>query len=39
MSQVARSDRHQEVLERLLDSGHAYRSSATADDVKEFKAR
>ena len=39
ISQVARSDRHQEVLQRLLDSGHAYRSTATADDVKEFKAR
>ena len=39
ISQVARSDRHQEVLQRLLDSGHAYRSTATADDVKEFKAQ
>src|SRR5947208_2269866 len=39
ISQVARSDRHQEVLQRLIDSGHAYRSTATADDVKEFKAR
>ncbi len=39
ISQVARSDRHQEVLQRLLDSGHAYRSTATADDVKAFKAR
>ena len=37
ISQVARSDRHQEVLQRLLDSGHAYRSTATADDVKAFK--
>src|SRR3954452_20347736 len=39
ISQVARSDRHQEVLQRLLDSGHAYRSTATADDVKAFKAQ
>ena len=39
ISQVARSDRHQEVLQRLIDSGHAYRSTATSDDVKEFKAR
>src|ERR1700754_3386662 len=33
ISQVARSYRPQEVLQRLLDSGHAYRSNATADDV------
>jgi glutamyl-tRNA synthetase len=39
ISQVARSDRHQEVLQRLLDSGRAYRSTATGDDVKAFKAR
>jgi glutamyl-tRNA synthetase len=39
ISQVARSERHQEVLQRLLDSGHAYRSTATGDDVKAFKAR
>ena len=39
ISQVSRSDRHQEVLQRLLDSGHAYRSTATADDVKAFKAQ
>ncbi|HEY7620104.1 MAG TPA: glutamate--tRNA ligase [Solirubrobacteraceae bacterium] len=37
ISQVARSDRHQEVLQRLLDGGHAYRSTATADDVKAYK--
>jgi len=37
ISQVSRSERHQEVLQRLLDGGHAYRSSATADDVKAFK--
>src|ERR1700727_784774 len=36
--QTERSDRHQEALAQLLDSGHAYRSSATGDDVKAFKA-
>jgi glutamyl-tRNA synthetase len=39
ISQVSRSDRHQEVLQQLLESGHAYRSSATADDVKAYKER
>jgi glutamyl-tRNA synthetase len=38
ISQVSRTDRHEEVLERLLDEGHAYRSNATADDVKAYKA-
>jgi glutamyl-tRNA synthetase len=38
ISQVSRSDRHQEVLQRLLDDGHAYRTNATADDVRAFKA-
>ena len=38
ISQVARSDRHGEVLQRLLDAGLAYRSTATGDDVKAFKA-
>ncbi len=37
--QTQNAPRHAEVLERLLESGHAYRSQATADDVKEFKAR
>jgi len=37
ISQVARSDRHQELLRRLLDEGHAYRSTATAQDVKAYK--
>ena len=32
ISQVSRSDRHGEVLQRLLDDGHAYRTTATADD-------
>lgn len=39
ISQVSRTDRHQEVLERLLSDGHAYRSTATADDVKAYKER
>src|SRR6478609_6441562 len=37
ISQVSRSDRHQEVLQKLLDQGHAYRTNATAEDVKAFK--
>jgi glutamyl-tRNA synthetase len=39
ISQVARSDRHQEVLQQLLDGGHAYRSNAAADDVRAYKDR
>jgi glutamyl-tRNA synthetase len=39
ISQVARTDRHQEVLERLLADGHAYRSTATGEDVRAFKER
>jgi glutamyl-tRNA synthetase len=35
--QSERGERHQEVLQQLLDSGHAYRSNATAEDVKAFK--
>src|SRR6202049_243731 len=30
--QSERSERHQEALEALLESGHAYRSSATGED-------
>src|SRR4051794_29307769 len=37
ISQVSRSDRHQEVLQQLLADGHAYRSNATAQDVKAYK--
>ncbi len=36
--QTANAPRHAEALARLLDSGHAYHSSATADDVKAYKA-
>jgi glutamyl-tRNA synthetase len=35
--QSERSERHREVLRALLQSGHAYHSSATAEDVKAFK--
>ncbi len=35
--QTARSERHREALAALLESGHAYRSSATAEDVKAYK--
>ena len=37
--QTARAERHAEVLSQLLGSGHAYRSTATAEDVKQFKLR
>jgi glutamyl-tRNA synthetase len=37
--QTQRSERHAEALGQLLNSGHAYRSSATADDVRAYKAR
>ena len=35
--QTERSERHGEALGALLDSGHAYRSNATAEDVKAYK--
>jgi glutamyl-tRNA synthetase len=37
--QTARARRHAEALQALLASGHAYRSGATAEDVKEYKRR
>ena len=37
--QSQRAERHAEVLTQLLESGHAYHSSATADDVKAYKQR
>src|SRR5579863_2101928 len=37
--QSAFEERHREVVQMLLDSGRAYRSSATAEDVAAFKAR
>jgi glutamyl-tRNA synthetase len=36
--QSERAERHGEVLESLIESGHAYRSNATAEDVKAYKA-
>jgi glutamyl-tRNA synthetase len=39
ISQVSRSDRHQEVLQRLLAEGHAYRSTATGEDVRAWKEK
>jgi len=39
VSQVERTPRHAEVLQQLLDAGHAYRSTATGDDVKAYKAK
>src|ERR1700691_4947820 len=35
--QTARSERHRQALQALLESGHAYRSNATAEDVKAYK--
>ena len=35
--QTDRSERHREVLAALLETGHAYRSGATAEDVKAYK--
>jgi len=39
ISQVSRSERHQEVLAQLLDEGHAYRSNATKQQVDAYKAQ
>src|SRR3954470_7221551 len=36
--QTANEQRHREVIAQLLDGGHAYRSNATGDDVKAYKA-
>src|SRR5436305_9773474 len=38
MFQTERAARHAEVLQQLLDSGHAYHSTATAEDVRTYKA-
>ncbi len=37
--QTANAPRHAEALQQLLDGGHAYRTTATADDVKAYKER
>jgi glutamyl-tRNA synthetase len=36
--QTERGERHGEALRTLLDSGHAYHSNATAEDVNAYKA-
>jgi glutamyl-tRNA synthetase len=38
VSQAERADRHAEALQRLLESGAAYRDAATATDVEAWKA-
>jgi glutamyl-tRNA synthetase len=38
ISQASRAERHQAALQRLLESGAAYRDSATAKDVEAWKA-
>ncbi len=38
LSQAGRAERHAEALARLLESGHAYRDSATAKEVEAWKA-
>ena len=37
--QSERAARHREALDQLLADGHAYHSTATADDVKAYKQR
>src|SRR6516165_11243591 len=37
--QSERSERHREALEALLEADRAYRSNATAEDVKDYKQR
>ena len=37
--QSERADRHRDALAQLLAAGHAYHSTATADDVKVYKER
>ncbi len=37
--QTERIERHRQALEQLLAGDHAYRSSATAEDVRDYKER
>jgi glutamyl-tRNA synthetase len=37
--QSQNAERHQEVVQQLLDAGHAYRSTAGPEEVKAFKER
>jgi glutamyl-tRNA synthetase len=39
ISQVSNSERHQQALQQLLDEDRAYRSTATAEDVRAYKER
>jgi glutamyl-tRNA synthetase len=39
ISQVGNTPRHQEALAQLLADGHAYHSTATAEDVKAYKEK
>ncbi len=39
ISQVSRTERHQEILQKLLDEGHAYRSAAAKAEVDAYKAQ
>ena len=39
ISQISRTERHEEVLRQLLDTARAYRSTATAEDVRRYKDR
>jgi glutamyl-tRNA synthetase len=38
VSQASRAEQHETALQRLLDSGHAYRDAATAKDVEAWKS-
>jgi len=37
--QTGNGERHAEALAQLIESGHGYHSTATADDVREYKQR
>src|SRR5579859_6824724 len=37
--QSARAPRHAELLAQLIETGHAYHSNATGEDVREWKSR
>src|SRR6218665_901913 len=37
--QTERAERHRDALQQLLDSGHAYRSTAASEEVKAWKER
>src|SRR5437588_3261291 len=37
--QSERAGRHKEILQQLLENGHAYHSTASSEDVKAFKER